>query len=64
MWAHLLTDRDLFDTGPRFLDFASMLEFELEVGLDDDAWLKHEDMEKSAALQAPAVDDRQESFIL
>ena len=64
MWAHLLTDRDLFDTGPRFLDFASMLEFELEVGLDDDAWLKHEDTEKTAALQAPAVDDRQESFIL
>jgi hypothetical protein len=64
MWAHLLTDRDLFDTGPRFLDFASMLEFEVEVGLDDDAWLKHEDTEKSAALRAPAVDDRQESFIL
>ena len=64
MWAHLLTDRDLFDMGPRFLDFASMLEFELEVGLDDDAWLKHEDTEKSAALQAPTVDDRQESFIL
>jgi len=64
MWAHLLTERDLFDTGPRFLDFASLLEFPLEVGIDDDAWLKDEDLESRAALQAPAVDDRQVSFIL
>jgi Domain of unknown function (DUF4365) len=64
MWAHLLTERDLFDTGPKFLDFVSLLEFPLEVGLDDDAWLKHEDLENLAALEGPATDDRQVSFIL
>jgi hypothetical protein len=64
MWAHLLAERDLFDAGPRFLDFTSLLEFELEAGLDDEAWLKHEDTEKSLALESPATDDRQESLIL
>lgn len=64
MWAHLLTERDLFDTGSRFLDFASLLEFPLDAGLDDDAWLKDEDFENRAALQAPAVDDRQVSFLI
>jgi hypothetical protein len=64
MWARLLTERDLFEVGPRFLDFGPLLAFQLEVGLDDDAWLKHEDLEKSADLQGPAVDDRQESFML
>ena len=65
MWAHLLTERSLFDTGPQFLDFSSLQDFELDVGLNDEAWLKHEDdPEKQAALQAPAIDDRQRSFIL
>jgi hypothetical protein len=65
MWAHLLTERSLFDMGPQFLDFGSLLDFELDVGLDDDAWLKHEDdPEKRAALEAPAIDDRQRSLIL
>jgi hypothetical protein len=64
MWAHLLTERDLFDTGPKFLDFASLLEFPLDVGLDDNAWLKHEDIDDSAVLLSAAVDDRQVSFIL
>jgi hypothetical protein len=65
MWAHLLTERSLFDTGAQFLDFSSLQDFELDVGLNDEAWLKHEDdPEKQAALQAPAIDDRQRSFIL
>jgi hypothetical protein len=65
MWAHLLTERSLFDAGPQFLDFGSLLDFGLDVGLDDEAWLKHEDdPEKRAALQAPAIDERQRSLIL
>jgi hypothetical protein len=64
MWAHLLTERSLFDTGPKFLDFSSLVDFSLDAGLDDDAWLKHEDSEKSAALQTPSVEDLQESLIL
>jgi hypothetical protein len=64
MWAHLLTERSLFDTGPKFLDFSSLVDFSLDAGLDDDAWLKHEDSDKSAALQTPSVEDLQESLIL
>ena len=65
MWAHFLTERSLFDTGAQFLDFSSLQEFELDVGLNDEAWLKHEDdPEKQAAMQAPAIDDRQRSFLL
>jgi hypothetical protein len=65
MWAHLLTERSLFDTGPQFLHFGSPLDFHLDVGLDDDAWLKREeDPEKRTALQAPAIDEPQGSFIL
>jgi hypothetical protein len=65
MWGHLLTERSLFDTGAQFLDFGTLQDFELDVGLNDDAWLKHEDdPDKRAALLAPAIDDRQRSFIL
>jgi Domain of unknown function (DUF4365) len=64
MWGHLLTERSLFESGPRFLDFSSLLQFELGVGLDDDAWLKREDTDKAAALEAPPIDARQESLIL
>lgn len=65
MWAHLLTERSLFDTGPQFLDFDSLLDFELEVGLDDDTWLKHaDDSEKRAALEVPGLDDHQWSLVL
>jgi hypothetical protein len=64
MWAHLLTERSLFDTDTQFLDFGSLVEFELDVGLDDEAWLKHEDTDTYAALQAPVDDDRQQSLIL
>jgi hypothetical protein len=64
MWAHLLTERSLFDTGPKFLDFSSLVDFSLDAGLDDDAWLKHEDTEKSVALQTPSVEDLQESLLL
>jgi hypothetical protein len=65
MWAHLLTERSLFDEGSGFLGFGSLLDFELDVGLDDDAWLKSEDdPEKRVHLQTPAVDDRQRSLVI
>jgi len=64
MWAHILTARSLFDTGPEFLDFAALQRFDLDAGLDDDAWLKREDAEKRNALQLPTIDDRQQSFLL
>jgi len=65
MWAHLLTERSLFDEGPKFLGFGSLLDFELDAGLDDDAWLKTEDdPDKRIHLQAPPADDRQRSLII
>jgi hypothetical protein len=65
MWAHLLTERSLFDEGPEFLDFGALLDFELDVGLDDDAWLKIEDdPEKRIRLQVPVADNRQRSLII
>jgi hypothetical protein len=62
MWAQLLTERSLFDTGPGFLDFTALVQHELSAGLDDDAWLKHEEKEKQTSLNAPAVDERQGSL--
>lgn len=62
MWAHILTSRSLFDTDPGFVEFDSLQQFELSVGLDDDAWLKREDAEKQAVLQGPMTDDRQTSL--
>jgi hypothetical protein len=64
MWAHILTARSLFDIGPTFLDFAALQQFDLGVGLDDDAWLKREDMEMREALQGPTIEDRQQSLML
>jgi hypothetical protein len=64
MWAHLLTARSLFDTGPSFLDFAALQQFELGVGLDDDTWLKREDTEKRDALQVNTIEDRQQRLLL
>jgi hypothetical protein len=64
MWAYLLSARSLFDSGPQFLDFDTLQQFDLDVGLDDDAWLKREDAEMQAALQGPNIDDQQVSFIL
>lgn len=63
MWASLLTERSLFDRGSQFLDFTSLLQFDLNVGLDDDAWLKREESDKREALEAPAVDTKQQSFL-
>jgi len=60
MWASVLTERSLFDVTPQFLDFISLLQFHLDVGLDDKAWLKREEKEKRAALEAPAPDERQQ----
>jgi hypothetical protein len=56
----VLTERSLFDVTPQFLDFISLLQFHLDVGLDDKAWLKREEKEKRAALEAPAPDERQQ----
>lgn len=65
MWAHLLTERNLFDGGQQFLQFGSLLNFQVPAGLEDDTWLNREDdPEKRAALQAPAVDDLQGSLVL
>lgn len=64
MWAYLLTARSLFDSGPQFIDFSALQQFELGVGLDDDAWIKREDPEMQDALQGPDIDDRQVSFVL
>jgi len=64
MWAQLLKDRSLFDTGPSFLDFSSLRKFHLDAGLDDESWLKHEETEKCSALQSELPVDRQESLIL
>lgn len=64
MWAHILTARSLFDTGPEFLDFAALQQFHLDAGLNDDAWIKREDPDKSAALQDRTNDDRQQSLLL
>jgi hypothetical protein len=64
MWAHILTARSLFDTGPEFLDFAALQRFDLGVGLDDDAWLKREETDKLAAFQVTTIEDRQQSFLL
>lgn len=64
MWAHILTARSLFDTGPAFLDFAALQQFELGVGLDDNIWLKREDNEKRTGLQEPTVEDRQQRLLL
>ncbi len=64
MWAHILTARSLFDTGPEFLDFAALQQFHLDAGLNDDAWIKREDPEKYAALQEHTIDDRQQSLLI
>jgi hypothetical protein len=64
MWANVLTERSLFDVRPQFLDFVSPLQFQLDVGLDDKTWLKHEEGEKRAALEAPAPDERQQRLDL
>ena len=52
MWASLLNERSLFDAGPRLLEFDSLVNFELEVGFEDNSWLKAESADKRAALEA------------
>ena len=60
MWAHLLTSRSLFDSGPQFLDFDVLEKFDLDVGVDDDAWIKREDTDVIQMTN----DDQQESLSL
>jgi hypothetical protein len=64
MWAYLLTARSLFDSGPHFLDFTALQQFELDAGLDDNAWIRREDVDMQVALQGSTVDDRQVSLLL
>lgn len=64
MWAQLLKERSLFDHARPFVDFGSLLKFQIEAGLDDERWLKHEDTEKTAKLEAGPLDNRQESLLL
>jgi hypothetical protein len=63
MWASLLTERSLFDTTPPFVEFTSLVQFELDVGLDDDGWLKREEEDNQKALEAPEPDTRQQSLL-
>ena len=64
MWAHLLTARSLFDSGPQFLDFDVLEKFELEVGVDDEAWIKREDVNKIHELEGTNLDQAQVSLIV
>ncbi|HZR64790.1 MAG TPA: DUF4365 domain-containing protein [Terriglobales bacterium] len=50
MWASVLTERNLFEGGSRFIDFTTMNTFQLEVGIDDRSWLGREEAEKRSAL--------------
>jgi hypothetical protein len=63
MWANVLTERSLFDRGPTFLDFVSLLQFPLDSGLDDASWLKHEDAEKRQALEISADNNGQQRLL-
>ena len=59
MWAHLLREAaGLFDKGPEFLRFAPLLQFDLDAGLADTAWLKREEPQHKTALEAPDVEQR------
>jgi hypothetical protein len=64
MWAHLLTERNLFDNDRRFVDFGSLAAFDLDVGVDDDAWLKSEDADRQGAMDRSAGEESQQNFIL
>jgi Domain of unknown function (DUF4365) len=63
MWASVLMERSLFDVGPRFVDFTELVQFQLDVGLDDKSWLKHEETEKRKALEAPEIDTEQQILL-
>jgi hypothetical protein len=52
MWAALLAEQQsLFESVP-IIQFTSLEEFTLDVGLSDDAWLKREAVDKRKALEA------------
>jgi len=57
MWANLLSrPRDMFDAGKRLLEFGGLKTFELNAGVNDQAWLKHEDKD-TASGKEPTLDD-------
>ena len=51
MWANVLCERSLFDPGPQPLVFNSPIDFELDVGIEDDSWLKGEAADKRKTLE-------------
>jgi hypothetical protein len=63
MWAHVLTERSLFDIEPQFLEFGSLIGFELDVGIDDEAWLKDED-QYGHTLQERSEESRSRGLLL
>lgn len=57
MWGDYLSQpRDLFSDEIVFLEFLPLQAFELDAGLDDASWLKHEEAEKASGVQS-ALDD-------
>ena len=63
MWASFLTERNLFDTTPPFLEFRSLLQWRLDVGLDDNTWLKREESDDRKKLEAQETDTRQQTLL-
>ena len=56
MWAGLLSERSLFSSGSKFLDFTTLVEFQLDAGVNDESWLKREESEKRGALETTDAD--------
>ena len=51
MWANVLGERSLFDAGPELLVFNSLVDFEFDVGIEDDSWLKREAADQRKTLE-------------
>jgi len=56
MWASVLSERSLFDSTQQALAFDSLADFELDVGVEDDSWLKTEPGEKRKTLEGRRSD--------
>jgi len=56
MWASVLSERSLFDSGLQTLLFEALVDFELDVGIQDDSWLKREAAEKRKTLEGRRPD--------
>lgn len=54
MWAEYLQDKpDLFKKPYPFLNFGSLVQFEIQAGLDDKTWLNKEEAEEVATTTLP-----------